>query len=111
MLAIQACNNTKDVEAELHKADVYMDEHPELALEALETIDTYALTTRKTQAKYALLYSMALDKNYIDVTNDSIIAPAIAYYKNHGSSDDKLKVNYYWGRIAMNAGEYENAII
>lgn len=53
---------------------------------------------------------MALDKNYIDVTNDSIIAPAIAYYKNHGSSDDKLKVNYYWGRIAMNAGEYENAI-
>ena len=110
LLAIQACNNTKDVEAELHKADVYMDEHPELALEALETIDTYALTTRKTQAKYALLYSMALDKNYIDVTNDSIIAPAIAYYKNHGSSDDKLKVNYYWGRIAMNAGEYENAI-
>ena len=110
LLVVQACNNTKDVEAELHRADVYMDEHPELALEALEAIDTGALTTRETQAKYALLYSMALDKNYIDVTNDSIIAPAIAYYKNHGSSDDKLKVNYYWGRIAMNAGEYENAI-
>ena len=110
LLVVQACNNTKDVETKLHKADVYMDEHPELALEVLESIDTYALTTRETQAKYALLYSMALDKNYIDVTNDSIIAPAIAYYKNHGSSDDKLKVNYYWGRIAMNAGEYENAI-
>lgn len=110
LLAVQGCKNTKDVEAELHKADVYMDEHPELALEALEAIDTDALTTRKVQAKYALLYSMALDKNYIDVTNDSIIAPAIAYYKNHGSSDEKLKVNYYWGRIAMNAGEYENAI-
>lgn len=110
LLALQGCKNTKDVEAELHRADVYMDEHPELALEALEAIDTDALTTRKTQAKYALLYSMALDKNYIDVTNDSIIAPAIAYYKNHGSSEEKLKVNYYWGRIAMNAGEYENAI-
>ena len=42
LLAIQACNNTQDVEAELHKADVYMDEHPELALKALEAIDTYA---------------------------------------------------------------------
>lgn len=76
LLVVQACNNTKDVEAELHRADVYMDEHPELALEALEAIDIGALTTRETQAKYALLYSMALDKNYIDVTNDSIIAPA-----------------------------------
>ena len=110
LLVVQACNNTKDVEAELHRADVYMDEHPELALEALEAIDTGALTTPETQAKYALLYSMALDKNYIDVTNDSIIAPAIAYYKNHGSSDDKLKVNYYWGRIAMNVGDYESAM-
>ena len=42
LLAIQACNNTKDVEAELHKAGVYIDEHPELALETLEAIDTYA---------------------------------------------------------------------
>lgn len=110
LLVVQACNNTKDVETKLHKADVYMDEHPELALEALEAIDTGALTTRETQAKYALLYSMALDKNYIDVTNDSIIAPAAAYYKNNGTPDDKLKTYYYLGRIAMNMGDYENAM-
>ena len=87
-----------------------MDEHPELALEALEAIDTDALTTRKVQAKYALLYSMALDKNYIDVTNDSIIAPAATYYTNHGTADDKLKTYYYLGRIAMNVGDYESAM-
>ena len=110
LLIVQACNNTKDVEAELHRADVYMDEHPELALEALEAIDTGALTTRETQAKYALLYSMALDKNYIDVTNDSIIAPAATYYTNHGTADDKLKTYYYLGRIAMNVGDYEKAM-
>ena len=110
LLVVQACNNTKDVETKLHKADVYMDEHPELALEALEAIDTGALTTRETQAKYALLYSMALDKNYIDVTNDSIIAPAATYYTNHGTADDKLKTYYYLGRIAMNVGDYEKAM-
>lgn len=110
LLALQGCKNTKDVEAELHKADVYMDEHPELALEALEAIDTGVLTTRETQAKYALLYSMALDKNYIDVTNDSIIAPAVTYYTNHGTADDILKTYYYLGRIAMNVGDYENSM-
>ena len=31
---------------------------------------------RKQKAKYALLYSMALDKNYIDLQSDSIIAPS-----------------------------------
>lgn len=110
LLALQGCKNTKDVEAELHKADVYMDEHPELALDALESIDIDALTTQETQAKYALLYSMALDKNYIDVTNDSIIAPAATYYTNHGTADDKLKTYYYLGRIAMNVGDYERAM-
>lgn len=110
LLALQGCKNTKDVEAELHRADVYMDEHPELALEALEAIDVDELTTRKVQAKYALLYSMALDKNYIDVTNDSIIAPAATYYTNHGTADDKLKTYYYLGRIAMNMGDYEKAM-
>lgn len=76
----------------------------------LEIVNNDDLTTRKVQAKYALLYSMALDKNYIDVTNDSIIAPAASYYTNHGAADDRLKTYYYLGRIAMNGGEYETAM-
>ena len=111
LLAVQACNNTRDVEVELHKADVYMDEHPELALEVLEAIDTDALTTRKVQAKYALLYSMALDKNYIDVTNDSIIAPAVKYYEYHGSKRERFLCNYYQARICENAGDNNSALL
>lgn len=110
ILAINACNDTTDIEAELRKADVYMAEHPELALEVLEAIDADDLSTRKVRAKFALLHSMALDKNFIDLTNDTIIAPAVAYYKKHGTADEKLKTNYCLGRIAMNVGEYENAM-
>ena len=110
ILAINACNDTTDIEAELRKADVYMAEHPELALEVLEAIDADDLSTRKVRAKFALLHSMALDKNFIDLTNDTIIAPAVAYYKKHGNADEKLKTNYYWGRIAMNVGDYEKAM-
>lgn len=64
---------------------------------------------------YALLLSIALDKNYIDVTNDSIIAPAVKNYAKHGSADEKLKTRYYWGCIAMNESQrnlyYANQLI
>jgi len=43
------------------------------------------------EAKYALLLSQALDKNYIDLQSDSIIAPAVRYYENHGTPDERLK--------------------
>lgn len=110
LLITFSCRNIEKVEEQMHTASGYMEQHPELALELLDSIDCEMLSTRKAQARHALLYSMALDKNYIDVTNDSILAPAIKYYKNHGTADDKLLTYYYWGRIAMNAGDYENAL-
>lgn len=106
----QSCTDAKSVEEALHNAEMNMEKHPEQALEILESISQPDLTTRKTRARYALLLSMALDKNYVDIANDSIIAPAVKYYKNHGNADNRLKTLYYWGRIAMNAGEYEDAI-
>ena len=110
LLITFSCRNIEKVEEQMHTASGYMEQHPELALELLDSIDCEMLSTRKAQARHALLYSMALDKNYIDVTNDSILSPAIKYYKNHGTADDKLLTYYYWGRIAMNAGDYENAL-
>lgn len=106
----QSCTGTKSVEEALHNAEINMEEHPEQVLEILESISQPDLKTRKARARYALLRSMALDKNYVDVANDSIIAPAVKYYKSHGNADERLKTCYYWGRTAMNAGEYEDAI-
>lgn len=110
VVLFQSCTDAKSVEEALHNAEMNMEEHPEQALEILESISQPDLATRKTRARYALLLSIALDKNYVDIANDSIIAPAVKYYKNHGNADDRLKTMYYWGRIAMNAGEYEDAI-
>ncbi len=105
-----SCTDTKSVNEALHDAEMNMADSPKQALDILESIEQSELKTRKLQARYALMLSMALDKNYVDVANDSIIAPAVKYYKNHGNADERLKTFYYWGRIAMNAGEYEDAI-
>lgn len=107
---IAACADTTEVEKYLAAADVHMEENPQMALETLESIDREMLTTRKVQAKFALLYTMALDKNYIDVASDSIIAPAVRYYQNHGTAKDKLLTYYYNGVISLNAGDTERAM-
>ena len=57
-----------------------------------------------------MLKSMAMDKNYIDATSDSLTSIALAYYKKHGTPDDKLKAYYYNGRICRNNKDYEGAM-
>lgn len=110
VLLLSSCTDTKPVEKSLQRAEADMEDSPKAVLEQLDSLDRSSLTTRKLKAKYALLYSMALDKNYIDLQNDSIIAPAVEYYRRHGSADDRLKTYYYWGRIAANYKDYEEAI-
>ena len=73
-------------------------------------IDKSELTSKELEAKYALLLSQALDKNYIDLQSDSIIAPAVRYYENHGTPDERLLTHYYRGVIYLNDGDRESAM-
>ncbi|MDE7128408.1 MAG: hypothetical protein K2O58_11075, partial [Bacteroidales bacterium] len=72
-----SCTDTKSVNEALHDAEMNMADSPKLALDILESIEQSELKTRKLQARHALMLSMALDKNYVDVANDSIIAPSV----------------------------------
>ena len=65
---------------------------------------------REEKAEYALLLSMALDKNFVDTTTFSIIQPAIDYYLEKGTPDEKLRTLYYQGRIFQNRGEQDEAM-
>lgn len=96
----------------LDKAEAVMSSRPDSSIMLLETwADASVEFSDKLKARYALLYSIALDKNYIDLTSDSIISPAVTYYECHGSIEDKLLMKYYLGRIRYNAGNYSNAIV
>lgn len=101
-----------DLETERTLEDVasFIEERPDSALTILDTMDSFSLTTSALKARHSLLLAMARDKNYIDDTTDSIIAPAVSWYRRHGSADEKLLMNYYRGRIAMNVGDYETAM-
>ena len=111
-ITIVSCNGARKSETfrVLEDVDSYIEARPDSALAVLEGIDKSELTSRELEAKYALLLSQALDKNYIDLQSDSIIAPAVRYYENHGTPDERLKMYYYSGRIKQNSGDYEGAM-
>ena len=77
----------------------------------LESFPKESIVRPRTKARHALLYAMALDKNYIDTTDTGIIAPAVDYYTRHGSADDLMKAYYYQGVAYYNAKEYDNAMV
>lgn len=96
-----------------HLSDIssYINDKPDSALAELRAIDTTLFHSRRDKAQYSLLHAMALDKCYINVISDSIIAPAARYYRHHGSADDKMKVLLYQAKTLKNRGELRESAI
>ena len=111
-ITIVSCNDARKSETYrlLEDVDSYIEARPDSALAVLEGIDVEDLGSREEKANYALLMSMALDKNYIDRTNFEVLQPAIDYYEDHGTATDKLRTFYYQGRIYQNGGDDEMAM-
>lgn len=110
MAILSSCKQESQVQALLNQVDSYIEHYPDSALSALQSIPASQLITKKEQAKHALLLSMALDKNYIDTTDFSVLQPAIDYYSSHGTKTDKLRMYYYKGRIYRNMNNDEAAM-
>ena len=108
-LCLTACTRPADV-PELDTADSLMEQRPDSALALLRRIDTLRLTSRHDRARYAMLLSMALDKNYIDLKDFHVLQPAIDYYEEHGTPTEQMRTFYYQGRIYENAGNMSKAL-
>lgn len=105
-----SCSDNRTVK-ELGKIETLMQENPGKALETLENIDGRTLKGDKAKALYALLYSQAKDKNWIDETDDSLINIAVNYFKESKDTYHKFLSYFYCGRVYQNAGNLAKAII
>lgn len=95
----------------LDRAEHIMNSQPDSALYLLKTIENSDLYGKEDNARYALLYSQALDKNVIDSKNDSMARIAVEYYKDNGSDLNRAKAYYYLGRIYENNSDTDQTII
>lgn len=107
---IVSCSLDSEEQETLTHVEAIMETHPDSALTLLSSIDKSKLSGKKQKAQYSLLMSMALDKNYIDTTTFDVLQPAIDYYLEKGSPDEKLRTYYYQGRIFQNQGDRDKAL-
>ena len=110
LMIFPGCDKSNDIEERFDIAENLMEDQPDSSLSILESLDESMLKGGRVKARYALLKSMALDKNYIDTTTFDVLQPAIDYYLKHGNADEKLRTYYYQGRIYRNAGKYDSAM-
>ena len=110
-LLISSCNHGSVTTSILSEAEKVMTEYPDSALKLLQSIPNPEGLTGKAQADYALLYSQALDKNYIDTANDSLIQVAVNYYQDRSDTKARFYTYYYLGRVHVNGNRLDQATL
>ena len=109
-LMLVSCAPVRDRRT-LDAMEALMPERPDSALAVLRGLQPRDLPGLHVRPLHALLLSEALDKNYIDLTDDSLALAANHYYGEHGTKLHRLKSWYYLGRIRFNSGNYAEASI
>ncbi|TFU93070.1 hypothetical protein E4T81_08890 [Barnesiella sp. WM24] len=95
--------------ATLDRAETLMEEHPDSALAMLDTLQPP--TSAEENARYALLYSQALDKNYIDIADDSLILIAVNHYEKSGDIYRLMLSHYYHARVLYNKESFPRSLL
>lgn len=110
LISINSCTSI-NIHKTLNDVETYIMERPDSALSVLESIDRKELKSSRSKAHHALLHVMALDKNYIDVKDDSIALVAANYYQSRGPKRNFARALYYLGKSYYYQDEYDKAIL
>lgn len=106
---VKACN--KPLDNQLDAIEQELNSNPASAYEQLTGLSSELFYTKSRRARYALLMSMAMDKSYIDIVDDSLVQNAVHYYQHHGDEYHRMLAMYSLGRVQYNAQKHAAAII
>lgn len=105
------CKGLRYGNEQLLRAEQLLEEAPDSSLSFLVAMDSESLVTKKQRAHYALLLTASRDRNYIDVSSDSLISIALDYYSPRSISKERMMSWYYNGVILKNSGSFAQAIV
>ena len=103
--------SSRSVRCSLEDVESYIMDRPDSALVVLESMDKDLLVSKRDRAHHALLHAMALDKNFIDVSDDSLASIAVSYFSKYGPEKYEARSLYYLGLAYYYQGEYTKAIL
>lgn len=100
MLSLSSCVENETEPPDYGDYAVY-----EVPLTEVMNADASRFHSRREQADYVLDVSKALDDRFIDLTSDSLIAPAVRFYRHHGPKRKQMLTSFYNGRVLLNMGK------
>lgn len=106
-----SCLRNPEADRVMDHAEAIIEEHPDSALALMQSLDRRKLSHRAQNARRALLLSLAMHKNYIDVTDDSLIAIADDYYSASDDLHCRMLARFCHGIVQFNSGRYPDAIV
>lgn len=110
LVSLISCG-VSEVRDMLNDVESYIMERPDSALAVLDSMDRAILSTDRLKAHHSLLLAMALDKNYIDVSDDSLARVALDYYSRKGPAKYEARSQYYLALSYYYAGDLSKAIL
>ena len=110
LVSLISCG-VSEVRDKLNDVESYIMERPDSALAVLDSMDRAILSTDRLKAHHSLLLAMALDKNYIDVSDDSLARVALDYYSRKGPAKYEARSQYYLALSYYYAGDLRKAIL
>lgn len=107
-LLVVSCQSGIDIS--MNRVESLLQQSPDSAWVLMENISRKEIKTKGRMARYALLKSAVLDKNYIDVASDSLSRLAVDYYYGRNNRDEMLAW-YYHALVQRNALSYTSSIV
>lgn len=101
----------KATDAALAWAEELMEERPDSALAMLCAIDSAAIDNAGRRALHGLLMAEARYKNFIDETDDSMIAASAAYFGRKGDDRRLMRARFIQAKIQFNNSDYTHSIV
>jgi hypothetical protein len=92
----------------LCRADSLMNDHPDSAYAILQKASNQ--DNKRDRAYYALLFSEAQYKVYIDAKSDSLINIAVDYFSDNKDREKNTRAMIYKGAIMNILGQYDEAM-
>lgn len=106
-----ACGPRKEYKEALLKAEELMDDHPDSALQILDSLGQHETEfNRHFRMQYQLHRQNAVNKTSDKFTSDSLCQVLVHYFDRHGNVNERVLAHYLLGRAYTDMGEAPLAI-
>ena len=97
-ILIFSCRENREATEQMDRAEMLLASDPDSAYAILDNIKLPDKLNERQFARWCMLFCRAADKTYNDMTYTEQLDRALAWYKRHGSAEQKAWIGLYLGR-------------